>query len=242
MNDKLKFHRMTKPVKFRRFKIIKRFFQSVGRNYGVVTNKINYLFNYILYKLNILKRYTNKDARANIECKLINGSIPQVYELPVEGKHFTGTIRSVVVEDIETDVDYFYYVDQRGLKHITHTVRNFEHHTYGVMSSLINPGIIIDGKKYVYGNVPQIVTTFKHPEIPLDAPFRETDLLSQHENLKPKVVRYDLTKLLNIRYKVMLGDSEQLDVTYATINAAVMESKNEIRKYLGSLTLHDLEV
>lgn len=242
MNDKLKFHRMTNPVKFRTFKIIKRFFQTAGHNYGVVMSKINYLFNYILYKLNILKRYTNKDACVNVKCKLINGCLPQVYELSVEGEYFTGTVRSVVVEDVETDVDYFYYVDQRGLKHITHTVRNLDHHTFGVLSSLINPGIIIDGKKYVYGNVPQIVTTFKQPEIPLGAPFKETDLLSQHEALKPKVVKYDLTKLLNIRYKVVLGDSEQLDVTYATINAAVMESKNEIRRYLSNLTLHDLEV
>lgn len=238
MDDKLKFHRMTRPVKFR---LIKRFFQSIGHSYEVGVEKSKYLFNYLLYKLNILKRYTN-NTHETIWRPTINGQLVEVYKSPIKTEHFTGVLKSTLIDELESDVDYFYYIDRKGLKHVTYTVSNWERHLYKVQTSLVKPGLVIDGKEYVYGDTPKIVRSFKYPDV-LPEPFKEMD--NAWDRLKmpePEVIQYDLTKLLNLRYEIVLGYSAELDVTYATVQHALFEARNEFQKYLDTLTLKDIEV
>lgn len=236
MSDRLKFHRMTRPVKFR---LIKRFFQSVGHSYGVGVEKSKYLFNYLLYKLNILKRYTNNTHEV-IWRPTINGHLAEVYESPIKTEHFTGVLQSTLIDELESDVDYFYFIDRKGLKHVTYTVSNWERHLYKVQTSLIKPGFILGGKEYVYGDTPRIVRSFKHHEI-IPVPFCKTDKVKL-KMPEPEIVQYDLTKLLNLRYEIVLGYSAELDVTYATVQHALLEARNEFQKYLNTLTLKDIEV
>ena len=75
---------------------------------------------------------------------------------------------------------------------------------------------------------------------PVVNPF-DKDLKSV-KRLEPETVEYDLTKLYNIKYSIILGTSLKLDVSYATVQYALAETRENIIKYLNTLTLHDLEV
>lgn len=237
MNDKLKFHHMTRPIKFRRLRL---FCKSVGHSYEVGVDKSKYLFNYLLYKLNILKRYTH-NTHEDIWRPTIRGIVSEVYEKPIKSKCFTGILQSSLVDELEAKVDYFYYIDKRGLKHITYTVCNWEKHLYKMRTSFIKPGLIIDGKEYVYGDTPKIVRTFKQPKIKPER-FDENKIVGNIKMPEPEVIQYDLTKLLNLCYERVLGDNAELDVSYATVQHSLFEAQQEFQKYLNTLTLRDIEV
>lgn len=230
MSDKLKFHRMTRPMKFRHIRLV---FKSVGHSYEVGVSKIKYLFNYILYKLNILKRYTN-NTDTQIWRPTINGQLADVVEKEIVTGCFVGIAQSTLVDDFHSKVDYFYRTDKRGLKVITYVVTDEETHLYKLVTSLIKPGLILDGKTYLYGDVPRIVRTYKAPPV-------HAEKVSE-ELLKPQVVEYDLTKLMNIKYASVLGESIDDEIIKYRLSNAVTEAQQAITKYLQSLNLHDFEV
>lgn len=239
--DVIKFHKMTRPVKFRRLKVL---FQYVGHTYVVGIERVKYLFNYILYKLRILKRHTDK-RNTEIWRPLINGKRVEGYTITFNTEHFAGTIQSELVDHLVSKEDYFYYIDRKGNRHRTYTVEDWEHHEYKISSSVIKPGLIINGKTYMYGyDVPKIVRQYKHPEIK-PTPFNEEDKVIELRRVRlpePEVVEYDLSKILNIRYETILGDDARLDVSYASVQGAVQEGQREIKRYLSNLTLKDIEV
>ena len=233
MSDRLKFHRQTRPIRFRRLKL---FFQSVGRTYEVGTDKCKYLFNYVLYKLNILKRYTYTDDNT-VWRPTINGlPICETYTEDFKTKHFVGSIKSEFVDHVSIRQDYFYR-ECRGKKKRTYTVVDKERHEYMLVSSVVNPGLVIDGVDYQYNGALKVVQMYRPPVV---NPF-DKDLKSV-KRLEPETVEYDLTKLYNIKYSIILGTSLKLDVSYATVQYALAETRENIIKYLNTLTLHDLEV
>lgn len=238
MSDKLKFHRLTRPIRFRRVKV---FFQSVGHTYFVGIERIKYLFNYVLYKLNILKRYTHEDFYV-VHRPVINGMpISETHRAEVRTEHFVGVIVSELIDKVHLKQDYFYH-EKGDHKKRTYTVIDMEKHLYAINSFVDKPGLVIDGKVYLYGDVPKIVRTFKYPKIePGELPLYCRPAMGIPMP-KSEVIEYDLTKLLNVQYETVLGDSIDLDVTYATVQAAIHEARVEIRKYLSSLSLKDIEV
>lgn len=232
MNDKLKFHRMTRPLRFRRTRL---FFQSVEHTYKVGIEKSKYLFNYILYKLNILNRYTNS-VITDMWRPVINGEIPEVFERELTTKHFVVTVRTTIVDHITVIEDYFYYVDKKGVKHKTYVVEEREQHDYVLKSSVIKPGIIIDGKQYVYGNVPIVVQRYKKPEIlPFNGGYSTSRFFNNEE-----VIQYDLTPLINVAQETRIDCYNGVSVD--TVRYLREYNEFEILKYLGTLTLRDLEV
>lgn len=233
MSDRLKFHRHTRPIRFRRLKL---FFQSVGRTYEVGTDKCKYLFNYVLYKLNILKRYTYTDD--NIVWRpTINGlPICETHMEDFKTKHFIGTIKSEFADHVSVHQDYFYR-ECGGKKKRTYTVVDKAKHEYILVSSVVKPGLIIDGVEYHYDGTLKVVQMYKPPILnPFDKKLKSLD------KIEPQTVEYDLTKLYNIKYSIILGTSLKLDVSYATVQDALAETRENIIKYLNTLTLHDLEV
>lgn len=228
MSDKVKFHRMTRPMRFRRMRL---FFKSVGHSYEVGVDKIKYLFNYVLYKLNILKRYRFTD------CSEYPCDAKDKWTKKIDTKHFVGTLQSYLADFSHTHQDYFYYVNRKGEKKRTYTLVDRVVHEYRVISSLIQPGLKIDGKVYLYGDVPKIVQVLKEPKLkPVEV---NADFV---EKVEPEVVTYDLSKLLNLRYEKVLGVDYEIDVSYATVQHALLEAKTEFEKYLNSLTLRDIQV
>lgn len=233
MSDLLKFHRQTRPIRFRR---LRRLFQSVGRTYEVGTDRIKYFFNYVLYKLKILKRYTHVDDTI-VWRPTVNGlPICETQKEAFRTKHFIGTIKSEFADHVFIKQDYFYRISG-GKKKRTYTVIDKERHRYMLVSSVVNPGLVIDGVDYLYKGVLKVLQMYKPPVVkPFDGDLKFV------KRLEPETVEYDLTKLMNIQNSVILGTSLKLDVSYATVQYALAETRGNIIKYLNTLTLHDLEV
>lgn len=234
MSDMLKFHRVTKPTKFRRARLL---FQSARHTYGVGIDKCKYLSNYVLYKLHILERYTHEDYY-EVHRPVIGGvPISETHRKEIKTEHFVGVVVSELVDKVELKQDYFYREVKGNSKLITYKVLDIERHQYVMRSSVVNPGLIIDGKVFLYNEAPRIVRVFKHPKIkPIG--FNENEPIPVPE---PEEICYDMSKLMNIRYETVLGDSIELDVTYATVQGAIQEARQEIKKYLSSLSLRDIE-
>lgn len=233
MSDRLKFHRQTRPIRFRRLKL---FCRSVRRTYGVGTERIKYFFNYLFYKIGILKRYTHSDDNV-VWRPTINGlPICETHTEDFKTKCFTGVIKSEFADHISIQQDYFYR-ECGGKKKRTYTVVDRERHEYMLVSSVIKPGLVIGGEEYRCPDTLKVVQMYKAPVVnPFDKALKSLD------KIKPETVQYDLSKLYNIRYSIILGSSLKLDVSYATVQHALAETRHSIIKYLNTLTLHDLEV
>lgn len=224
--EKLKFHRMTKPIKFRRTRL---FLMSVGHSYGVGVYKLKYVFNYILYKLHILNRYVNT-SRHTIWNPKIQGEVYENYEKNVECRCVGGTIWSFLKDDFSFKSDYFYFMWKKH-RHITFVACAEEIHSYILVTSLVDPFIVIGARRYSLGQVPRIFTSY------------HKKLGSSEKGVPPVPVAttYDFSKLLNVSNKVTVGCNED------SLNSEILKQINNVqveglKEYLNTITLHDLEV
>lgn len=226
MGEKVRFYNMTKPVKFRRIKIIK---QMVVLWCGGVRERIIYFFNYILYKLNILKRYSYRDNVVKV--------LPLPYELKeksVTCENFGGLIKMQLVSHNNIDLDYFYFQKKDGSKKITLSLKDKDEQRMFVESHLENIHIKV-GKWFSVDHLP----VFK-------VVYRDTNELTSYsgsENTKPvevKTVEYDISKLKNLCYKSILGSLTVDDISEEMLNYYYECSCREFKEYLNTLTLHDL--
>ena len=99
MSEKTRFYNMTKPVRFRRLKQAKIMIVLWCK---ALRERIIYFFNYILYKLHILKRYSYRDNVVKV--------LPLPYELKeksVTCENFGGLIKMQLVSHNNIDLDYF---------------------------------------------------------------------------------------------------------------------------------------
>ena len=110
MSEKTRFYNMTKPVRFRRLKQAK---MMIVLWCKALRERIIYFFNYILYKLNILKRYSYRDN--------VVQAIPLPYSInpkEVITDHFRGVVSMSLMQDKYIDLDYFYR-EKKGDKKVT---------------------------------------------------------------------------------------------------------------------------
>lgn len=219
-----KFHEMTKPVRFRKLKL---FFQSVGLTYEVGKEKISYLTNYLLYKLNILKRYSYRD---NVVKEL---SLPHsVNQKGVATQFLSSLVDMNLVLETDFDIDYFYREKKDGGRKITYYVKNEEHNRLFTVSTLKNISLCIAGQFYYVDSLP----IFKMASI--TTPFKQAGFNSQHEY---KTITYDVQKLKRLQNKNLIGvDLKPEDITEPMVQYYYDLSVREFRGYLGKLTLEDL--
>ena len=226
MSEKVRFYNMTKPVKFRKLKLI---FKSLGLTYEVGKERTIYRFNYILYKLNILKRYSYRD---NVEKVL-----PLPYDLKeksVTCENFGGLIKMQLVSHNNIDLDYFYFQKKDGSKKITLSLKDKDEQRMFVESHLENIHIKV-GKWFNVDHLP----VFKMV-------YQDTNGLTPYsgsEITKPievKTVEYDISKLKNLCYKSILGSLTVDDISEEMLNYYYECSCREFKEYLNTLTLHDL--
>ena len=184
MSDKTKFHRMTKPIKFRKVRLV---LQTIVLWLSAQRERIIYLFNYLLYKLNILQRYSYRD---NVE---------KVYPLPnpeittVETRYFKGDVIMNATKVTSIDRDYFYRVKKDGSKKTTLTLKDEEKTQVFLDSHLENICIMIAGKWYQANHMPTIKAV---NSILSDDPF--------DYEVEFKTVEYDLTPLRSLRMRDMI--------------------------------------
>lgn len=226
MSEKARFHEMTKPMKFRRFKMVK---QYIVLWYKAVRERIKYFFNYILYKLNILKRYSYRDMTE------------QVFSLPYNVKTRTietGTFRCTVVMRVikETfyDMDYFYRQKKNGSKKITLWVKNEEDSKLFVDSHLEDICLKISDKWYEPNNLPILkVAVMGKPPVAFE-PSKSLDSVGY------ETVSYDLVPLKTLRFRSLLGKLNLSDVSEPMIYYYYEYACGEFTNKLKSMSLHDL--
>lgn len=226
MSDKTRFYKMTRPVKFRRLKLI---FKSIGLTYEVGKERIKYLFNYLLYKLNILKRYS---YRTNTE---------QVYPLEhylklkhIQTGNFAGTaiMNLVLVSDI--DIDYFYR-EKDGAKKVTYVVKNNEKFSLFSSTILKDIAINVNGKYHLIDHLPTLKVALAPPKTTFgEAPNEPT-------KLKYKTVTYDTRILKQLCHKNLLGvDMKPEDISEPMAKYYYEYSCYEIERFLGDILLSSL--
>lgn len=224
MSEKTKFYKMTKPIKFRRLKLI---FKSIGLTYEVGKERINYLFNYLLYKLNILNRYS---YRTNTE------KVFPVTELEfkrVQTDSFAGTVvmNLVLVSDI--DIDYFYR-EKKGSKVITYVMKDEEKFSLFSSTTLEDIAIKLGGGFHLINQLP----TIKMAILPHSVSYEYTMVSKPVEY---ETVTYDTRLLRHICNKKLLGlDMKPEDVSEPMLRYYYEYSFSEIELYLRNLPLSSL--
>ena len=226
MSEKVRFYNMTKPVKFRKLKLI---FKSLGLTYEVGKERTIYRFNYILYKLNILKRYSYRDNVVKV--------LPLPYELKeksVTCENFGGLIKMQLVSHNNIDLDYFYFQKKDGSKKITLSLKDRDEQRMFVESHLEDIHIKV-GKWFNVDHLPVFKVVYRDTN--------ELTSYSDSEITKPievKTVEYDISKLKNLCYKSILGSLTVDDISEEMLNYYYECSCREFKEYLNTLTLHDL--
>ena len=227
MSEKTRFYNMTKPIRFRRLKQAK---MMIVLWCKAQRELILYFFNYILYKLNILKRYSYRD---NTE---------QVFSLPpnfkkreVHSNNFKGVVDMKFVKSTFYDIDYFYRHNKDGSEKITLSVKNSEESIMYAESHLEDICLNVGGKWYSPHHLPTLkVAVNKEP-----SPVR----YDPSEPLAPieyDTVEYDLLPLRLLRYKNHLGKITLSDISESMLHYYYEGACNVFHDKLNSMCLHDL--
>lgn len=189
MNDRVKFYRMTKPIKFRKFKLFK---SDIILWCKALRELTIYNINNLLYKLNILKKYSYRD---NVE-KVISEF--NLYKKEAVSNFIKGTVVMKLVEQKSIDIEYFYKEKKDGSKKITLWVRNKEEVKIFTDSYLNNIYLKVDKRWYNINNQP----TFKvvmpkpvEPSFPMESTTKYTELTT---------VDFDLTCIKNMRLRNLI--------------------------------------
>ena len=225
MSEKVRFYNMTKPVKFRRIKMIK---QMIVLWYGGVRERIIYFFNYILYKLHILKRYSYRDN--------VVQAIPLPYSInpkEVITDHFRGVVSMSLMQDKYIDLDYFYR-EKKGDKKVTLYLKNEEKTRLYLESHLNDIGIRVKNW-YSVDSLPVFKVSVLDPEV---KPFTVEKTL---EPMDYQTVTYNTGYLKNLTHKSIVGvDMNVEDVSEAMVKYYYDYAVDEFKKHLNSISLQDL--
>lgn len=227
MSEKARFHSMTRPVRFRKLKQAK---MMIVLWCKAVRERIIYLFNYVLYKLNILKRYSYRDNSVQVL------PLPhQVLIKKVESSNFMGNVVMTLLLSTDIDVDYFYREKKNGEKKVTMYLKNHEESRLFTESHLDNIWIKID-KWYNVNALPIFKVAFledqrlepSDPTQPLKRPDYETRT-------------YNIEVLKKLTHKSLLGvNMKPKDISEPMLHYYYNFSVGEFKKYLNNLSLQDL--
>lgn len=182
---------MTKKVKFRFFKKIIRMFSENGK---AMRELIKYYFNYILYKIHILKKY---DYRTNGE--VFKGEIRSNKGSVVFHKNICATLVVRVFEYEDIHLEYFYRDTKNGKK-ITHMITNYTYRVINAYGVLNNIGVKIDGQEnFIFNDFP-IIRFYELPKATLFS--KKDNYLLEREEVKPTRYIFNLKPLYNLRHKI----------------------------------------
>lgn len=228
MSEKVKFHNMTKPIRFRKFKL---FLKSVGLTYEVGKERINYLFNYLLYKLNILNRYSYRD---NVE--KVTPLPPQIPLKTIKTDWIEAVLESEIVENNFIDVDYFYRVKKDGSKKRTYVISDYDRKEITLHSRLKDIQIKVGDSWFSTCNLPTFnLLTFSPEDL---KPISLSDM-DNEKLIRPNYITMecDLTLLTNLRSRTLLS----LESTYLDLLKYTYEQDfNKFQNRLKGISLSDI--
>ena len=228
MNDKMKFHEMTKPMKFRRLKMAK---QIITDWFVALRDVTRYNFNYLLYKLNILKRYTYRDV---VEMEVTSHHILEEKEIQTD--YFGGTVKMKLISSLDIDVDYFFYKKRNGGMKITLLLRDSKEETLFTVTHLENIHVKVADQWYNVDNLP----VFKVAPILKPEPVEFVDASFIERPTEPRIVEYDIFKVKTYYHKLLVGKMSPEDITEAMYKFYYECSRKELEKIFSRLTLMDI--
>ena len=203
MSEKERFHKMTKPIKFRKLRVI---FKSLDSIYRVYRHKLKYLINYILYKIKILKRYSYRDMAERV-VSLPHNLEPQV----IETDDYKALVNMQVIIRRYWDMDYFYRKTRKGTEVITMWVSEIDETKIHLRSHLEDIQIYVEENDswYDVSELPRIKIVHTHLE-PI------VKLWEKEHNTKPqevKTVEYDIRPLRKLIHDIDTNCSNILELT-----------------------------
>lgn len=225
MRDKIKFHEMTKPMKFRKLKMMKQYTVLWCK---ALRERIIYLTNYSLYKLNILKRFSYRD----------NG----IEELPLpENFNLCGVVSNVVrgvvqprlIKESNIEVDYFYHEDKKGNHIRTLTLKDRDESRLFLYNHLEDIKLNIADNWYDVSELP----IFKVSVLPPLNAFSEEEPLKE---LEYKTVTYNVGYLRGLRHKYLLELDFNESLSYGLLRAQYDFCCEEFKRHLDFITLDTL--
>ena len=227
MTDKEKFYDMTKPMKFRFFKMCK---QTIVLWFEGIRELTIHNFNYLLYKLNILKRYSYRDNVVKEYPMFFLG-----YRT-VQSDYFSGVVKTRLISHKNIDMDYFYYKKKDGSIKITLTLKNHEEEELFADSRLENIKIKVGDTWYNVDNLP----VFKVASIVEQKPVEYIDK-SLERPIEPRVIEYDISKLKGLTHRTFIGrDMSPSDISEGMYKFYYNHSCDEFKDTLSRLTLSDI--
>ena len=225
MSEKTRFYNMTKPVRFRRLKQAK---MMIVLWCKALRERIIYFFNYILYKLHILKRYSYRDN--------VVQAIPLPYSInpkEVITDYFRGVVSMSLMQDKYIDLDYFYR-EKKGDKKVTLYLKNEEKTRLYLESHLTDIGIRVENW-YSVNSLPVFKVSVLDPEV---KPFTVEKTL---EPMDYQTVTYNTGYLKNLTHKSIVGvDMNVEDISEAMVKYYYDYAVDEFKKHLNNISLQDL--
>ena len=228
MNDKMKFHEMTKPMKFRRLKMAK---QIITDWIEGLRDFTKYNFNYLLYKLNILKRYTYRDTVERIVTP------PHILEEEeIQTDYFGGTVKMKLISSLDIDVDYFFYKKRNGGMKITLLLKDSKEETLFTVSHLEDIHIKVADQWHNVDHLP----VFKMASIIKPKPVEFVDASFLERPTEFRVIEYDIFKVKTYFHKLLVGKMSPEDITEAMYKFYYECSRKELERIFSRLTLMDI--
>lgn len=207
------FDKMTRPVKFRLWKMLRQ---------GLPRDVIKYKVFNILYKLHILKRY-------NYRTRCEGYYFPPYFSLrQIETENFLAVVDCKLNTVTEIEQDYF-YKEKNGKKKILYVVRDETTETQVMTCYLSHIALKLDGKVYQQDKLPTI-------QVAVLESFNNSKLDEAVKVPQYRKITYDLSKIEKLRSKTILNSLSVMEVSY-TYDDQCMKFINALKAF----TLKDLE-
>jgi hypothetical protein len=195
IEDLRKFDRMTRPVKFRRWKMLKQ---------GDLRPVIKYWFYNLLTKLHILKRYVYRDSGEGTFFE------PDFKPRTIESNNYVATVRCKLNSLTFIEQDYFYRTLKDGSKKILYVLADESREEKVMTCYLDNVGVKFNDTVYFKDNMP----VFRS--------FINEDLKDNDEvHYVRKTFVFDLTKIESMRRKVLLSTFNPDEVTFMYMQCSI---------------------
>lgn len=230
MSEQTRFYNMTRPPKHRTFNMLKQFVTEKAKD---VSSVIKYYWYYILYKLNVLMRYSYRtDGERFIDLP------PEIQFKTVEFGCIKALVHAQISEVSHIDTDYF-YKRRKGVNTIYYVVKDECYKEYKMIGTLKNIHLVVGDKCYGVDHLP----IFKVATLPPISPVNLA-ALSEEELNKPveyHTTEYDINKVKGLKVAMMLHaeNEDELLVRELAYNYDFIIEKF---KDLKNFTLADLQL
>lgn len=235
MSEKARFYNMTKPIKFR---ALRQFFKSVGLTYEVGKERIKYLFNYLLYLLNIYKKYNYRD---NVETEYdLSGYLkrnPLDFHKVVNSTFVTANIKVRAIKTTFIEREYFYYINRKGETVKTLVLKDSEHSVVTFTGKLEKIGVRIAVNEPFHFT--QGYPRYRIAKSPVCRPVFTEDITGDIQKVQYTEYEVDLEPVINLRCRHQKTLHEER-LTVGEVLYVFNFMEEEFEKALNNMKFTDL--